>query len=114
MTNQKPQTNLKLNPNQQRNQTQSLTQLAQETIWLALRKSYKRAAGPFHKTRDHQQFLKDCKNNKTIPKGLQIKIPCMAAAQTRTDIALQFDEISSGAERMLLEALTEHYDIVTE
>ena len=38
----------------------------------------------------------------------------MAASQIRTDIALQFDEISSVAERMLLKALTEHYDVVTE
>ena len=81
---------------------------------LALRKAYKRMAGLFHKTRGHLNFLRDCHNKRTIPRGLQLKIPCMAAAQARTNIALNFDEITSTAERTLLEALIEHYQIVTD
>ena len=36
----------------------------------------------------------------------------MAAAKARTDTTHQFDHISSEAERLILEALIEHYAVI--
>ena len=79
---------------------------------LTLRKAFKRGAELHYKAKGHHKFLLECISNGIILIGLQLKIPCMAAANSRTNIIHQFKHISSEGERLLLEALTEHYEVI--
>ena len=81
---------------------------------LVLRKAYKRVVGLFHKTRGHLNILKGCHNKRTVPRGLQLKTPCMVSCSVQNKHSPNFDKTTSTTERMLLEALIEHYQIVTD
>ena len=76
---------------------------------LQLRKTYKRTAGLFHKARHHFDFLRECTRTSTVPKGLPIRITCLAAAKHLNNVTSHFDDIISQAERDLLSALVTHY-----
>ena len=99
LTNRKPNPQLR----KQLDQTYTLAE-ASENL-LTLRKAFKRAAGLHYKAKGHLEFLTVGKSKDTIPKGLQLRVPCMAAAKSRTDSTQQFDHILSEAERLLLESL---------
>ena len=77
-----------------------------------LRRVFKIAAGLHYKAKGSHKFLLEYRSKGTIPKGLQHRVSCIAAAKARTDITHQFDHIKSEAERLVLDIIIEHYTVI--
>ena len=85
-----------------------------ETTLLALRKKYHRTLTSLAKSEHHHNFLVQCKREKRIPKGLQIKITPQAFLSSKTSIKTEFTNIIRQTEENLTATLIRHYQHVNE
>ena len=62
----------------------------------------------------HQDFLINCLENDLQPKGVRIKLPCMALAAKETNIIQQFDNILQATQKQLLHTLLLYHKVIEE
>jgi len=81
---------------------------------LHLRKSFKRSKTTRQTAANHKTFLLECQTLNLQPKGLQIKLPCVALASNSTNIKKEFEKILTETQKKLTQSLVEHYQQVEE
>ena len=76
---------------------------------LSERRKYKKNYYNLQSSRNHLSFLQKCHNYQLTPKGLRLKISCVALASQETTIQQQFKNTIEKAERELINNLIGHY-----
>ena len=77
---------------------------------LQLRKEYHHILSNLTKIDHHLTFLKQCKEENRIPKGLQMKVTPQAFLSSLTMVDTEFTNITKQAEESLRDILIGHYD----
>ena len=81
---------------------------------LLLRKAYQWSDSTRMATVVHQDFLANCLENNLQPKGLRLKIPCVALEASETNIEHYFNIILQTAQKQLLQSLLTHHKAIEE
>ena len=76
---------------------------------LSERRKYKKNFYNLQSSKNHLSFLQRCHNYKIIPKGLRLKISCVALASQETTVQQEFKNTIERAERELINNLIQHY-----
>ncbi len=79
-------------------------------LLLRERRNYKKILYNLYSARNHLSFLKLCCKYDLIPKGLQLKVNCVALASHETSLLQDFSNTILNTERELINNLIGHYE----
>ena len=82
---------------------------ATDKMLLAMRQQYKKTKTNAMRVESHLDFIRRCKRDNKIPKGLQVGVQCNAFLQDLSNVKQQFAATKTTAEEGFSAALQDHY-----